>query len=287
MRKLCILWMLVSITASCQDFGKLELVADLPGLLKEVSGVEKFPDDPLIWMINDSRNPPEIYGFDTISQKVQKVLRLKNASNIDWEDLATDTIGNLYVGDFGNNISNRTDLTIYRVPEPGSSDRRRTEPQITTFRYADQEEFPPKKKDLSFDVEAFIHLDGHFYLFTRNRAKKYDGTTKIYKVPAQDGEFEAVRIGSFKTGEDQSDCEVTAATIHHPTGTIALLSYNKVWLFKDYEGDDFTSGTLTEIKLKHKSQKESICFISENELLIADERSHGKGGNLYVLRLDE
>lgn len=287
MKNISLLIIFMTLTASCQDFGKLEIVADLPRTLKEVSGVEYFPGDSIVWTINDSRNPPEIYGFDLESQKIQKVIRLKNASNVDWEDLATDTIGNLYVGDFGNNSSNREDLTIYALGNPGGAEKRRNEPLITTFKFEDQEKFPPKKKDLSFDVESFIHLNGHFYLFTRNRAKKFDGRTKIYKLPAREGDFEAQLIGSFKTGMDQKDCEVTSAAIHHPTGKIALLSYNKVWLFCDYEGDDFTSGKVTEIKLEHTSQKESICFISENKLFIADERSRGEGRNLYVLRLDE
>jgi hypothetical protein len=287
MKKLSLLIVLFSLTACSQDFGKLQVIADLPGTLKEVSGIEYFAGDSIVWTINDSRNPPEIYGFDLNSQKIDKVIRLKNASNIDWEDLATDTIGNLYVGDFGNNASNREDLTIYGMGNPGDVEKRRYEPVITTFRYEDQENFPPEQKDLSFDVESFINFNGHFYLFTRNRAKKFDGRTKIYKLPSSEGDFEAKLIGSFKTGDDPDDCEVTSAAIHHPSGKIALLSYNKVWLFSDYEGDDFTSGKITKIELEHTSQKESICFKSENELFIADERSRGEGRNLYLLKLEE
>ncbi|MBL4663893.1 MAG: hypothetical protein JKY22_10175, partial [Flavobacteriaceae bacterium] len=263
----------------------LKLIADLPRTIKEVSGIEKFPNEDIIWTINDSRNPPEIYGFSINTQKIIKTLRLLNAPNIDWEDLAINPNGTLYVGNFGNNKSNRNDLSIYAISKPGNIKKRRTKPIITTFHFEDQVKFPPKEKHLSFDVEAFIYLNNHFYLFTRNRAKKYDGKTKIYKIPAQEGDFAAKLIGSFKTCDDQSDCEITSAAIHEPTGKIVLLSYNKVWILSDYEEDDFTSGTIQKIKLGHRSQKESICFISENELYIADERSHGRGGNLYSLIL--
>jgi len=92
-------------------------------------------------------------------------------------------------------------------------------------------------------------------------------------------------IGSFKTCEDRSDCQITGAAIHQDSGKLALLSNNKVWIFSDYTGDDFTSGKIEKIKLHHTSQKESICFKNENELYIADERSHGRGGNLYLLKL--
>ena len=286
MKKLTLIAVFAVFTASCQDYGKLKLIDDLPRSLKEVSGIEKFPNETIVWAINDSRNPPEVYGYSVASGKIAKTIRILNAPNIDWEDLAKSPDGTLYVGDFGNNASNRTDLAIYAIPNPGDLKRRRARPIKTSFKFEDQVEFPPKKKSLSFDVEAFIFLNDHFYLFTRNRAKKYDGTTKIYKLPAQEGEFTAQLIGNLKTCEDQSDCEITSAAIHGPSGKVALLSYNKVWIISEYLEDDFTSGTIQKIKLGHRSQKESIAFNSENELYIADEKSRGKGGNLYTLNLE-
>jgi hypothetical protein len=287
MKKISIILLFTVFTASCQDYGKLQIVADLPGLVKEVSGIEKFPENDFLWAINDSRNPPEVYGYNLGTNTFEITLRVKNATNIDWEDLTKGPDGTLYIGDFGNNRSSRTDLTIYSIPQLHSLEKRRVEAGVTTFRFEDQEKFPPKDKSLSFDVEAFIFLKGNFYLFTRNRAKKYDGTTKIYKLPAREGDFVATLIGSFETCNDQSDCEITGAAIHEPSGKIALLSYNKVWIFCDYEGDAFLSGKVEKIKLHHTSQKESICFVSENKLLIADERSRGEGGNLYLLELEE
>ena len=286
MKKETVLLLFSVLSASCQDFGELQFVNDLPSLLREVSGIEKFPEEDILWTINDSRNLPEVYGYNLSTKKMVKTIRLKKTSNIDWEDLATGPDGTLYVGDFGNNGSYRTDLTIYAIKDPSTLEKRRYEPMLTTFRYEDQVDFPPKKKkNVSFDVEAFIFLNDHFYLFTRNRAKNFDGITKIYKLPAKEGDFVASLIGSFKTCEDRSDCQITGAAIHQDSGKLALLSNNKVWIFSDYTGDDFTSGKIEKIKLHHTSQKESICFKNENELYIADERSHGRGGNLYLLKL--
>ncbi len=286
MKYFLLIILLLGATASCQDFGELQFVDDLPSLLREISGIEKFPEGDILWTINDSRNPPEVYGYNLSTKKMVKTIRLKKASNIDWEDLATGPDGTLYVGDFGNNGNYRTDLTIYAIKDPSTLKKRRYEPILTTFRYEDQVDFPPKKKkNISFDVESFIFLNDHFYLFTRNRAKKFDGITKIYKLPAKEGDFVASLIGSFITCEDRSDCQITGAAIHQDSGKLALLSNNKVWIFSDYTGDDFTSGKIKKIKLHHTSQKESICFKNENELYIADERSHGRGGNLYLLKL--
>ncbi|MEL6811520.1 MAG: hypothetical protein AAFP76_09315 [Bacteroidota bacterium] len=281
------LFLFTTLTVSCQDFGKLELIADLPGTIKEVSGIEKFPNEDIVWTINDSRNPPEVYAYDLNRDKLTQTIRVKDAPNIDWEDLAIAPNGTLYVGNFGNNLSNRTDLAIYGIKNPSSLDKRRYEPTVINFSFADQLKFPPKEKNKSYDVEAFFYLNDHFYLFTRNRAKKYDGTSKIYRLPAKPGDQIAAFIGEIKTCEDQKDCEITGAAIHHETGKIALLSYNKVWVITDYMDDNFAHGNIKKIKLGHSSQKESICFKSENELYIADEKSRGKGGNLYVLRLED
>ncbi|NND64111.1 MAG: hypothetical protein HKN48_13045 [Flavobacteriaceae bacterium] len=284
MKKMLLFILFVPLVVSCQNFGKLEVVADLPGTLKEVSGIEFYPNTTVVWTLNDSRNPPELYAFDLNTHKIEKTIRLKGASNIDWEDLTKNPDGTLYVGDFGNNRSSRTDLTIYHLANPNTVEKRRNEPKVTTFRYHDQINFPPEEKDKCYDVESFIYLNEHFYLFTRNRAKKYDGTTKIYKLPALEGEQVATFIGEIETCEDQSDCEITSAAISEE-GKIALLSYNKVWLISEYTDDNFISGKIEKIELEHSSQKESICFINENRLFIADERSHGEGRNLYVLDL--
>ncbi len=285
MKKIPFFLVFFALTASCQDFGKLEIISDLPKLVDEVSGIAKFESQDLLWMVNDSGNPPEIYGFNLKEQKITQTAYAKNGKNIDWEDLATHPDGTLYVGDFGNNNSDRKDLTIYHIKESSSKNKGKTEAAVTTFKFEDQEKFPPKRKDISFDVEALIYLNDHFYVFTRNRAKKYDGKTRIYKIPAKPGDFIAKYMGSIKTCKDQSDCEITSADIHHPTGKIALLSYDKVWIIDNYKGDDFSSGNIDKIKLGYDSQKEGICFKSENELYIADEKTKGKGRNLYLLKL--
>ena len=41
-----------------------------------------------------------------------------NALNIDWEDLTSDSIGNIYIGDFGDNKKERKTYVIYKVNKP-------------------------------------------------------------------------------------------------------------------------------------------------------------------------
>ena len=99
------------------DTGNLKVLADLPKALNEVSGTEIISNSDLIWMLNDSGNKPLIYGLEKKGTIIRK-LKI-DAKNHDWEDLTSDKDGNLYIGDFGNNLSDRKNLTILKVKAEG------------------------------------------------------------------------------------------------------------------------------------------------------------------------
>ena len=40
------------------------------------------------------------------------------------------------------------------------------------------------------------------------------------------------------------------------------------------------------LEFNHDSQKEGVCFKNDSTLYITDEKSHGKGGNLYELKIE-
>ena len=286
MRTLVILIFLLLTLSSCEDFGKLKIVASLPAALQEISGIEKVPGSDLIWAVSDSQNSPALYGFNTSTEVIDQTINLNGIENKDWEDVAIDAQGMVYIGDFGNNNNERKQLEIYKVPSLSTSVEELTV-YTTTFEYEDQTKFTPKKKDRNFDVESFIYLNNHFYLFTRNRSARFDGTVKLYKVPATPGHHIAKLIGDYKICDDKDTCQITAATIDFKSGTIVLLSYSKIWLLKDYKQDNFFSGSIQEINLGHHSQKESVCFKDANTLYIADEQNGILGGNVYEFRLNK
>lgn len=265
------------ILLSCtQDYGTLKLQTSLPKKLNEISGLAKQNDK--LWMINDSNNSPVVFEYNISEKKITRIHPIKNATNKDWEDLTTDPDGNLYIGDFGNNKNKRKDLVIYKT-----NVIHKQKIEKIKFTLEDQTKFPPKKKNLNYDIEAFFYLEDSLYLWTRNRSSNFDGISKLYKLPATPGTYIAKKIGVFKTCTDKNDCQITSAAIHNASKKIALLSYNKVWIIKNYKEPNFLDGDIIEIKLGHTSQKESIAFKDENTLYIADERSGPIGRNLYSL----
>ena len=261
----------------------LKQIAELPKGLKEISGIAYANN--LLYAIEDSGNPNEVIVMDTLG-RITKNIMVSNVDNIDWEDLTFDNKGNLYIGDFGNNDNVRKDLAIHKINQSNLQNNEvKTEYKIT-FEYPEQTNFPPKRKDLMFDAEAFFEYNGNFYLFTKNRSRGFDGTSYIYKVPNKSGHHQAKLIKKIKTCSDYHNCAITSAAISPNGSKFVLLSHSKVWLFENYSKNDITSVEMIELHLNHYSQKEAICFKNNEELLIADERVKKNGGKFYETNIN-
>lgn len=267
-----------------QSDSDFKTLYSLPKKLKEVSGITYFPDSKLIYTLEDSGNKNAIYSINQ-EGKLDKTITITNAKNVDWEDITKDKNGNIYIGDFGNNDNERKDLCIYKVNKNQLNKDKASAEYKISFSYPEQTEFPPKKKEMFYDVEGFFEYQNYFYLFTKNRSKGFDGTAFIYKIANKPGIQKAIKIGEFKTCNNYNHCVLTSATISPDGKKVVLLSHDKIVLFKGYKGDLFHKGTQTEIKLNHFSQKEAIVFKDNNTLLIADEKTNKVGGNVYEFKL--
>lgn len=273
---------LILLNISCNP-SNLKVVGDLSSELNEVSGITTISNSDLIWMVNDSGNKPRIYGVSE-DGKIRKELKIK-AKNNDWEDLTSDPDGNIYIGDFGNNYSKRENLAILKVSKDSLNESGKINIERISFSYENQTKFPPKKKGLYFDCEAFFYHKNNLYLFTKSRVKHDFGKTSLYKIPAKKGTHIAQLIAEFNTCEDMS-CWITSADISDDGETVVLLTPNSIWSFTDFEADNFFSGVAIKHDLGFDSQKESVCFKDKQTLYIADEKAHGEGGNLYQLNFN-
>ncbi len=277
---------LLSITLSCsQTLENFSTLCALPKELKEASACEISKASPLIWTIEDNHNDNILFGFNEKGE-LQKKIRITNVENNDWEDLTSDDEGNIYIGDFGNNDNDRQNLAIYKInAEDLNKDETEAE-SVVQFYYPEQTEFPPKKKDRIFDVESFLIFNDKFYLFTKNRSSKFDGTTVLYEVENNSAQkLPAKKLGSFVTCEQFNHCAVTSADISPDKNKVAILSSDKVWIFTNWKGNNFLSGNVEKIELNHHTQKEGLCFKDNHTILITDEGNKTHTGNLYQLKL--
>jgi hypothetical protein len=271
---------LFSLNLTAQD---LQTITKLPKVVNESSGME-LNDNNQIWTLNDSGGKPELYLCDTTGRLI-RTLKIANAKNRDWEDLTQDDRGNYYIGDFGNNNNGRKDLTIYKIPNPDRVRADFVRAETITFTFEDQTAFPPPRDQLNFDCESVIWKDGHLYLFSKHRT--FPMRTNLYRLPDAPGDYVAQKISSFQTsGPDETDLFnhwISAADIS-PDGTkVCIISSGKIWIFYDFEGDDFFSGQHRRIDLSSSSQREAIVFVSNTSVYMTDEEWFGGiGRNLYV-----
>jgi hypothetical protein len=279
-------FLVVFILLACQqNSDSLVTIYALPKKLKEVSGIIYLPQNKLLWTLEDSGNANMIYGLNFKNGKIEKEITLKKTKNIDWEDITKDNQGNLYVGDFGNNDNVRQDLCIYKINANELVKESVAPAYKISFAYPEQKTFPPKKSAMFYDVEGFFEFKNSFYLFTKNRSKGFDGTAFLYKIPNTAGFHKAQLLGTFKTCENYNHCAITSAAISPDASKVVILCHDKIIVFEDFKGDIFLKGKRTNLNLNHFSQKEAVCFIDNDLLFIADERSKKIGGMVYKTSL--
>jgi len=238
---------------------------NIPSAIKEASGVDYNGSD--FWTHNDGGSN-KIYRFNS-SGSLRQTLEISGATNRDWEDITHSSDGSsMFIGDFGNNNFDRTNLKIYKFPYPSSSSTIRTASSIN-FSYPDQRQFPSKWKN--FDAEAFFHYDGKLYIFTKGEGSAI-GYTKMYSVPDSPGTYSAKLVDSFYVNS-----RITGAAISPDAKSVTLISNTKIYLFKNYSGTDFFGGQCTKISISGSwTQKEGVTYSSSSNLYIVDEGSPGK-----------
>ncbi len=258
----------------------LPVVVDLPTGMLENSGI--VPASPSsLWAINDSGDAPKIYEIGLEEPAILKTVVLSNASNMDWEAITADN-DHLYIGDFGNNNGDRTDLVVYKIVRPDLNASDTLEPQAIIFTYEDQTDFTPSDQH-NFDCEAMIHWDDQLYLFSKNRA---DLHTNVYTLLAAPGEQVARHQDRFDIGG-----LITDAATNDSKTVVCLLGYNVsgmeykpfLWFFYDFPGSSFSEGKRMRIDLELNRQTEAVCFAGNQRWYFTSERETGGAAYVYVL----
>ncbi len=161
-------------------------------LVKEASGLQWVQGR--LFAINDGGNPAEFYELSPDHGGVVRTIRVANAQNIDWEDLALGD-NYLYIGDFGNNLGNRSDLRVLRIPIADALGKTEVQAEVIAFGYDRQTGTGPAS-DHRFDCEAMVFHEGKLLLFTKpSNAQGSD----VYTLDPNPGMQTAKFAGTFET----------------------------------------------------------------------------------------
>jgi hypothetical protein len=263
----------------------LNELCNLPSEVLETSGLELGPEG-CFWTHNDSQNPAELYCVDT-SGVIQRTVSVIGDINNDWEELAKDNDGNLYIGNFGNNSVDRENLRVVKIPSIDTCNTICYVSDTIHFNYHDQFAFPPNGSYSNFDMEAMFWFADSLHLFSKDRSNPSTGYTKHYRLPSDGGTYQALLMDSIYTGGGSFLQSITAADISEDGSKVVLLNADHIWLITDFTGTDFSNGIISQLALGSFTQKEAICF-RNGFLYITDEQENvlGTGGKMYRVHPD-
>jgi len=224
-------------------------------VVAESSGIIASRQHPgVFWTHSDSFNEPAIVAVRLDGSILAKFSVA--APNWDWEDIATDDDGFLYIADIGNNFGWFSGRTIYKIREPDPRDPAATPIHPTavyTFHYP---------QDRRFDAEGFFVRAGKMYLVS----KRDQGRTRIYRFDsAADG---VTSIHEIVALDMQG---ATGADVSPRGDRLAVCTVRSVRLYA--VGDDLASVAIQKpLLIRFPSDEVEACAFSGEALVLTNER---------------
>lgn len=251
----------------------MQLIANLTEVLVENSGL--IYSNERLFSINDGGNGAQIQELSS-QGNILRTIDVDSTQNTDWEAI-TQSESDVFIGDFGNNAGNRTNLRILRINKNELQNFDTVHAMERHFYYSDQVNFNNVLNQHNFDCEAFFFYQDSLHLFTKGWENLY---TKHYVIPLnnQDSVVAQLRDSLFVDGL------ITDATIDSTTGRVLLLGYKNngsnfytsfVYLLFDYNQQHFFSGNKRRIEIGNMlnvSQTEGIAFEDTSSGFISAEK---------------
>ncbi len=151
-----------------EPIGRLEHPA-----IREASGIvqsRRFPG--VFWTHNDSGNPPALFAVTRDGKLIREYTVA--VPNVDWEDIAIDDAGHLYLGEIGNNDGRLPLRAIYEIDEPDPTRASATPLPVTKASFY---RFPRGGR---FDAEGLFIDRGRAIVV----AKTFDGReAELFAIP--------------------------------------------------------------------------------------------------------
>lgn len=237
-----------------QDMVRARYVFRLPDAVDECSGAVAWTDTSFLTHNDDG--PAELFEV-SYSGRLVGTLPIPGATNEDWEDLARDSTGTLYMSDLGNNRNRRKDLGIY-VYTP-KADKARFIP----VRYEDQRDFPPRQDERNFDCEALFYRHGALWAVTKNRGLP---PVKLYRIGLEPGS-QVARIADTAS----FSLPITGADVSPDGRVLALCAYGKVYLMRLVPGKGMLSTSLARMPFAGSGQAEAVWWRDQKQFYVANE----------------
>lgn len=241
-----------------------------------------------LWTFGDSGNPAILYAVDTTNGQVIQTLRVSNYDNNDWEDIAADKQF-LYIGDFGNNYGDRTNLRILKIRKSdiGTGSFQNITAEAINFSYADQNSFALNQSN-NYDCESMISKGDSLYLFSKDRG---DFRTRVYALPKTPGTYVVSPVTSYNIG-----AMVCGADYDSLSNQLVLIGYGRhhlnSFLFqaRDFSGNQFFSSFKKKVIIGNdytQWQTEGIAFRDSSDVFVSCESTSDIPASLFTFDLNQ
>ncbi len=259
-----IVGLLLAMAGSASAIEPLERVGRLSApAIREASGMvasRRYPG--IFWVHNDSKNAPELFAVKRDGQLVRSYK--VSAPNVDWEDIAIDDSGHLFLGDIGNNKALLPVRVIYQVAEPDPNVALKSSeplPVLSSNFYA----FPAGQR---FDAEGLVVFGNQALIIT----KRLDGQpAEVFRLslkpvapllrPAMPD-----RVGILPNCIEP----VTGATLTRDGRILAVVTNRSVRVF---ETDFVTGWTPVGSTSFDAPDVEAITWVGLDLILASEDRS--------------
>ena len=240
----------------------VRLVAQMSDLrIKESSGVvasRRYPN--VFWTHNDGGGPKKqvLYAID-LEGRTRAAFQVTGPRFHDWEDIAIDDAGHLYLGDIGNNESREDKLAVYEIDEP--------DPTSGNGSVSPKRGWTLKFSGAPFNCESlFIWKDQGYVI-----SKVYDNArAQVFRFPLEETNA-PLTLELVATTKIESP--VTGADISVDGNLLGLVSKTGAYVFR-IDGDVARVASVEPHHTKLRDQHiEGCCFVPDGLLATSERRN--------------
>src|SRR6185295_17814609 len=228
--------------------------------IKESSGViasRRYAN--VFWTHNDGGGPKKqvLYAIDR-EGNTRAAFPVTDATFHDWEDIAIDDAGHLFLGDIGNNDAKRDMLAVYEIDEP--------DPSANISAISPKRGWTLKFPNAPFDCESLFIWKEYGYVISKVFNKAH---AQIFRFPLQDT-TEPQMLELVATTKIESP--VTGADISADGNLLGLVAKDGAYVYR-IDGDVARVNEVAPHHTKIRDQHiEGCCFVPDGLLATSERR---------------
>lgn len=227
--------------------------------------VESRRQSGVLWTLCDSRNRAQLYAIDGTGRLLGE-FDVEGGVNLDWESLAIDDDGHLYIADVGNNLLVPM-RWIYRVTEPDVATTITADGDAAVSRGSIQVEkaFAYTFPGDPFDVEGTFVRGERLYLVSKELEH-----AKLWSLPVSDS---GPVVLTFEC--DLPDVHrATGADINADGDALVICTYEEIIVYALADGCDGALRPTRQVRVPYDAASvEGCCWRDGEVLLISEDRS--------------